>query len=231
MRIYILAFFALVNLAFAQKGSHEKFGLPKGNTIIKRQEFIYSVNQKTGFVDWLVYRVGKDDFGTVPRWEKAFFRDSLINLKIALPTNADYENSGYDKGHLLRSEERTTTVEANRQTFVLTNVLPQTPDLNRGPWLDLERWVEKACKDSTYEIWVATGPIFDTTFYKLNGKYLIPKYCFKVLLIKTPDGKFKKIGVVMPNVTGVRNKKWADFITPITEIEKVTNLKFFEKFK
>jgi endonuclease G len=231
MKPYIIVFLAVLNVAFAQKGSHDKYGIPAGNIILKRTEFIYSINKKTGFVDWVLYRVGKNDFGNAPRWSKSFYKDSLLDIKIKVPTNADYANSGYDKGHIVRSEERTASIEANRQTFVLTNVLPQTADLNRGPWLDMERWVEKACKDSTYEMWIISGPIFDSTFYILNSKYLIPKYYFKVILIKMPNNKFKKVGVIMPNVTGLRSKKWQSFVVPVEDIEKITQLKFFEKFK
>jgi len=231
MQIYIIIFFAVLNVAFAQRGSHDKYGVPTGNLILSRPGFMYSMNLKTGFADWVIYRLGNDDFGGVPRWDKEFFKDSLITQSVELPDNDDYENSGYDRGHLVRSEERTTNSELNRQTFVLSNVIPQTPDLNRGPWLKLERWAEKVCKDSTYEMWVISGPIFDEPFSRLNNKYLIPKFCFKVFLVKYKNGKFKKFGVIMPNITGIRDKDWQAFLTPIRVIEKATKLKFFQKYK
>jgi endonuclease G, mitochondrial len=36
------------------------------------------------------------------------------------------------------SEERTATVDDNKSTFLLTNILPQKPDLNQGVWLKFE---------------------------------------------------------------------------------------------
>lgn len=231
MKVFISCMCLLVGMASAQPDIHTKFGIPRGNIIIERNEFVYSVNPKTGFSDWVLYQVDKNDFGDAPRWERAFFRDSLVNLKLNLPKNSDYENSGYDRGHLVRSEERTINQEANRNTFVLTNIVPQTEDLNRGPWLDLERWVENVCKDSTYQMWIVSGPIFDKQFSKLNKKYLIPKFYFKVILIQKPNGSFTKFGVVMPNIQGIRHVKWEKFITPINEIEKASKLKFFDKIK
>lgn len=226
----IILFIILVHLN-SEETSHTQFGIPKGNIVLYRNEFIYSVNTKTGFADWVLYKVSNDDFGNAPRWNREFFKDSLIDLKIKMPTNSDYENSGYDRGHLVRSEERTVNSEANRNTFVLTNVVPQTKDLNRGPWFDLERWVETACKDSLYTIWIISGPIFDKSYSRLANKFLIPKFYFKVLLIKTPDNKFRKLAVLMPNITGIRNRKWERFIVPIDVIEKATKLKFFDAYK
>ena len=37
-----------------------------------------------------------------------------------------------------KRKERTRSPEDNRATFLLTNILPQTHDLNGGPWLRLE---------------------------------------------------------------------------------------------
>ena len=54
----------------------------------------------------------------------------------------DYAGSGYDRGHMVRSEERTRSPEDNKTTFYLTNVLPQTHELNAGPWLRLEDYCQ-----------------------------------------------------------------------------------------
>lgn len=57
--------------------------------------------------------------------------------------------------------------EAMKQTFLMSNVWPQTPDLNRGPWERLETPISRGLYDmpsyvETYgAIWVITGPIFE----------------------------------------------------------------------
>lgn len=220
--------------SYAQRGAHEKYGLPtktNDGIIIKRGEFIYSFNRTTGFSNWVLHRLGKDDFGPVPRFHGPFFKDSLLPIDLPRPTNTDFENSGFDKGHAVRSEERTCTNEANRQTFVMSNVFPQTPELNRGPWLDCERWVEKMCKDSTYEFWIVVGPVYETgkTVYlnKKNKTFPVPQFVFKVMMVKKPNGSIEKIAVVMPNINGIRKLDWKTYIVPLSKVEELTGYKFF----
>ena len=223
--------------SYAQRGSHEKYGQPakfNDGIIIKRGEFIYSFNRITGFSNWVLHRLGKDDFGPVPRFHGPFFKDSLLPIDLPRPTNTDFENSGFDKGHAVRSEERTCTPEANRQTFVMSNVFPQRPELNRGPWLDCERWVEKMCKDSTYEFWIVVGPVYENDKKEyLNKKtqmFPVPQWVFKVMLVKKPDGKLEKIAVLMPNINGIRKLDWKSYVVPLQKVEEITGYKFFAGF-
>ncbi len=60
--------------------------------------------------------------------------------------SGDYENSGYDKGHLA------SFFQANSQscadaTFTLTNAAPQNPSFNRGQWKKLEGNIAKELSD------------------------------------------------------------------------------------
>jgi endonuclease G len=231
--LFTLSFVSL----YAQRGAHEKYGLPakfESGIVIKRSEFVYSFNRLTGFSNWVLHRLGKDDFGPVPRFSGVFFKDSLLPIDLPRPTNTDFENSGFDKGHAVRSEERTSTNEANRQTFVMSNVFPQRPELNRGPWLDCERWVEKMCKDSTYEFWIVVGPVYEKDKVEyLNKKtkmFPVPQWVFKVMLVKKPDGKLEKIAVLMPNINGIRRLDWKSYVVPLQKVEEVTGYKFFVGF-
>lgn len=221
--------------SYAQRGTHDKWGLPaktNDGLIIKRGEFHYSFNKLTGFSNWVLYRLGKDDFGAVPRFHGPFFKDSLLPVDFPRPTNTDFENSGFDKGHAVRSEERTCNNEANRQTFVMSNVFPQRPELNRGPWLDCERWAEKMCKDSAYEFWIVVGPVYEQgkTEYlsKKNQSLLVPQWVYKVMLVKKPNQpKMEKIAVLMPNINGIRKLDWKSYIVPFSKVEELTGYKFF----
>ncbi len=41
--------------------------------------------------------------------------------------NNNYRGTGYDRGHFVPSGDRTNTPEQNTATFMLTNIIPQTP--------------------------------------------------------------------------------------------------------
>jgi endonuclease G len=52
----------------------------------------------------------------------------------------DYTGSGYDRGHIAPSADRTRNETDNSSTFEMTNMMPQVPELNRGVWGDLEEY-------------------------------------------------------------------------------------------
>lgn len=53
--------------------------------------------------------------------------------EISTPTPKDYTNTGYDRGHLCPSKDRSDTVQNNQAVFTMLNIFPQAPDNNRGP--------------------------------------------------------------------------------------------------
>lgn len=61
-------------------------------------------------------------------------------------TDNDYKKSGYQRGHMVASEDRVATQELNDETFFLSNAVPQNGPLNGGQWAQLEKairsWVE-----------------------------------------------------------------------------------------
>ena len=56
--------------------------------------------------------------------------------------NTDYLLSGYDRGHLCPAADRQSDKARMKQTFLLSNVVPQLPALNRGEW----KFLEEACR-------------------------------------------------------------------------------------
>jgi endonuclease G, mitochondrial len=64
-------------------------------------------------------------------------------------TKADYSNSGFDRGHICT--DRTDTRKNNDATFNMTNILPQAPDNNQGPWVNLRiSSVNKQSKEMSF---------------------------------------------------------------------------------
>ena len=83
-----------------------------------------------------------------------------------------YTNTGYERGHLCNSEDRTRTDEDNFATFAMTNILPQKADNNKGPWVKLENFERRLAGDGN-ELYIIAGAFgtkgsFGVTNRKVN---------------------------------------------------------------
>jgi endonuclease G len=100
----------------------------------------------------------------------------------------DYRKSGFDKGHLAPADDFAWSQEAMDETFVLTNIVPQKPALNRGLWKALENQVRRwACGEE--KITVFTGPILAAGLKTTKSGIPIPKEFFKLIVDETPPRK------------------------------------------
>lgn len=84
--------------------------------------------------DWVLDRQFLGRSSREPSWR--FIEDSRVPAPRA--THSDYTHSGYDRGHMCPAADRSASTELLRSTFIMTNVCPQTPALNRGLWKRLE---------------------------------------------------------------------------------------------
>lgn len=53
------------------------------------------------------------------------------------PTPADYTNTGYDRGHMAAAANADDPIEMS-ETFLMTNMTPQLPNVNRVVWKNIE---------------------------------------------------------------------------------------------
>lgn len=171
----------------------------------------------------------KDQFRPDPALPKGWYR----------VVTKDYSGSGFDRGHLVNSEDRTKNDVDNAATFLLTNILPQSPDNNRGVWEELESYSRKLARDGK-ELYIIAGgngvggESSNGMASQLKGKVTVPSTMWKVILVLDAPAKglagvnssTRTIAVIMPNKMG-RDKKWQDFCTTVGEVEKLTGYNFF----
>ncbi len=137
-----------------------------------------------------------------------------------------YAKTGYDRGHMCPNSAIATRYgkKAQLETFFMSNITPQKPELNRKVWERLER-LEDAYANKFGGIWIITGPIFDQHVELLNHQIEIPDAFFKIL-IDEDKGKVRVLPFIIPqNVTG--KEILNEYLTSVDEIERQTNLDFF----
>lgn len=205
--------------------------------IIIRPQYVLSYNPNRNVANWVSWNLDSSWYGNVPRYSGNFITDTSLPDSFYKVKHSDYTNSGYDRGHMVRSEERTKTVEDNKSTFLLTNILPQRPDLNRGVWLNLENYCEDLCKKENKELFVIAGGIFHSE-NKIKDLVAVPDSFFKIIVLLNRDESLqsitdttKIIAVVMPNKNGIRNEPWWNYVTTVRRVEQSTGYDFLSNVK
>jgi endonuclease G len=82
----------------------------------------------------------------------------------SLPRNqraelSDYRRSGWDRGHMAPNDDMPND-RSQQEAFELSNISPQAPDLNRGPWKELESDVRRYAARAGVA-YVVTGVLFE----------------------------------------------------------------------
>ncbi len=218
---------------------HVALGVPIDNDstddyYIIRYQYVISYNHNKNTCNWVAWNLNADWYGDAERFSGNFKKDTALPTGWYQVKHDDYTNSGYDRGHMVRSEERTKNDSDNLSTFFTTNILPQRPDLNRGVWLDLEYHCEDLCKKENKELYIVAGGIFhsDST---LMGKGIVPvpDSCFKIIVVLSKGQGVKNvstttevIAVVMPNIDGIMKDDWEKYKTTVRRIENSTGYDF-----
>lgn len=151
----------------------------------------------------------------------------------------DYRNSGYDRGHQAPAGDQTVDATLKSETFYLSNMAPQAPDLNRKIWAGLEdqcrRWTEQYHEsyiitggfeyDPKEETAAATGTI-DVEHIGQDG-VTVPTHFYKVFLVKDHKATWHAIGFVMENQGYPKPWHFDDYIKSVKWIEDHTGIDFF----
>jgi endonuclease G len=93
--------------------------------------------------------------------------------------SSDYLKTGFDRGHLTPAADSTTFV-GMAETFLMSNMTPQSPTLNRGEWKLLEERVRTESIKSGSSIWVVTGAVYGDT-KAMRSLVPIPTYYYKIV--------------------------------------------------
>lgn len=209
--------------------THLAMGIPKGRpvTILDRKYFVLGFDPELHVARWAAWKLEKEDLGSVAR-SQGFHPDPAQPFV----QDADYVRSGYDRGHLCPSADRTSTEEANKATFVLTNVHPQRHELNAGPWEDLEK-KSRALAREGHVLYLIAGGIFDAAPPKIGRGVPVPVRSFKIVVVLEPGQDASAIrpntpalAVTMPNDESAKQKSWEQYLTTIRSVEDATGFDF-----
>lgn len=198
----------------------------KGITL-KRTAYTLSFNQEYNIPNWVAWKLNKERLvERVSRKRYRFNPDPDIDVNKAVVTQ-DYANSGYDRGHMCPAGDSRWSGQAMTESFYMTNICPQHPNLNGGDWHELE----KACRRWALEgtIYIVCGPIlYKNPSYAPIGKehkIRVPEAFFKVILAGVEEGRPRAIGFIYKNTAG--NRPLDSYVNSIDQVERITGMDFF----
>lgn len=194
-----------------------------GEILLRRIGYTVSYNPTTREPNWVAwYLSAKRLDGDANRSGVEFREDESVPEPRA--TTWDYYRSRFDRGHQCPAGDNKWSQEAMEESFLLTNICPQNPKLNKYEWNRLE----SQCRDWAKEyggVYVACGPIFSAGSKKTIGenRVKVPTAFFKVILCTV--GTPKAIGFIYQNIGDKQD--YRSCVRSVDEIEALTGYDFF----
>ena len=158
------------------------------------------------------------------RCRSSFITDTNLPPNFYWVASSDYTYSGYDRGHLCPSKDRTDFATNNDLVFFMSNIMPQAPTNNSGVWATFEGYCRSLVQSTNnYELLINT-----------NGPVSIPDYVWKIVVVVAPGSDMatnritatnRVIALKIPNTNEATNS-WESYITSANQIQADTGLTF-----
>lgn len=227
------------NIRYGMPGPAQADPASREAFLIAREQYVLSYNDTKKIPNWVSWHLTKSDIGKTDR-EPGFWPDPDLPREFYAVKQADYNNSGFDRGHMCPSKDRSDTRENNRTTFYMTNIVPQSPACNQRAWAQLEVDCRRMAQRGR-ELYIVCGPHGEggtglegfKTAITLSRKNAItvPNAVWKVVMIlpnaeAVPDAETPTLAAWMPNDQSV-GQNWKQYLVTVGDVEQKTGLKFF----
>lgn len=196
---------------------------PADVQILNRGDFVIGWSPSLRHPLWVAYHVPAEKI-CEPGKRPSFRADPGV---AGSPNASEYKKSGYDRGHMAPNFAIASRfgTEAQKKTFYMSNIAPQKPGLNRGPWREMEHRIAELWTAKYGEIWVIVGCVPGDGV--LPSGVDAPKAFWQVIAAQTEEG-VRTLAVYMP-----QNIPYSAFpvhnILTIDELEERTGLDFYSE--
>jgi endonuclease G len=173
------------------------------------------------------YEVGYNNRKKIPEfvaflgkdWGKCSIRENnqfIVDNRVvpgSRSLSSNYSNSGYDRGHMVSDEDFCGNNQLRKETYLMSNIVPQLPNFNRGIWNRIDNEIQK--------IYRQTPSLVIKGIYgeigAING-VVIPKYFYSIVINQNV-----KVGYFIPHEQNLGNI--VQYKKPVDEILKIVKLK------
>ena len=192
-------------------------------TLICRQGYFTLHDNIAKIPVWTTWVVSPQTVnGCVPR-SNAFVADA------SLPANKrsdpkDYAGNGYDQGHIANDAHQSYDQQVEYESFLMSNMSPQLPGLNRGIWKLLESATGAWTFSRQHTLLIYAGNIYNTASDKKIGPDAVdvPDSFFKIVI----DEQTKEVqAFLFPHKENQGNDLSVVQVT-VADVEKASGIVF-----
>lgn len=214
-----------------------KYGFPSLSNIKTRESYVAAYDPRTRVSSWVLERLDQTCISGQSDRRNCQFREDPSVHEFHRATNTDFRGSGFDRGHMAAAANHKWSQRAMDDTFLLSNIAPQNPDLNQNMWNRLEQQVRSLTR-LYRNVFVCTGPLFlprqeadgklYVTYRVLGQNHIaVPTHFFKVLILELPDAQGVELrSYIMPNQPVPEQTPLEQFLVPIEMVERASGLLF-----
>lgn len=215
--------------------------VPAGFPILEKKGFTVQYDSRSKIPYWTQENIDKDSLGKRANRQEVSFRVDANIDPLHQSVLKDYRHSRFDRGHMVPAANQRISKEALYDTFLLSNICPQTSQLNRGAWAYLENFIRNLVQKQGYDkVFVTTGPLFLPQKGEDGKKYItyqvigenhvaVPTHFFKFIQA-SKGGAMEKSAYILPNTTTIpKTKDFSSYEVSIAELEKVSGLILTER--
>ena len=208
------------------------------NYLIERGQYCESYNRDRGIPNWVSWELDASWIGSASRGD--FITDITLPASWYQVSTGDYSNTGFSRGHMCPSADRTNIEANNDSVFLMSNIIPQTQAQNGGPWETLEGYC-RGLAQSGNKLYIYSGTWgeggtglygYMTSF--AGGRVTVPAKTWKVIMI-LPAGtddvtrvtdSTRCIAVIMNNDVESFSA-WTNYRVSVDSVEAMTGYDFF----
>jgi endonuclease G len=212
------------------------------NYLMLKKQYALSYSKSRGTPNWVAWHFDNSWKGDAKR-SGDFEADAELPAGWYKVTTRDYAGSGFDRGHMCPSDDRDNTDADNKATFLMTNIIPQTPRNNQETWRLLEEYARRLVTKENKELYVICGSYGKGGTNKdkerknelADGKIIVPARIWKIIVVldkgsndlQRINANTRVIAIDTPNMHDADEKPLGSYRVSVRAIEKATGYNFF----